>query len=139
MDELLVAIIKLIIRGIASLTEHEAADKLVTSVHRKPTKPAMQVKPAPAPPRRSAVAAKGKLGSARSSPARPVVVATERGRSIVDRPLSEPAARATSLSARTSPATQIAEALRSQKNLATALAMTELLMKPVALRRVESN
>jgi hypothetical protein len=135
MDELLVLIIKLIIRGIGSASAPKpmlGAPKSIT--------PAPPVgKPAAAPAHRAPLSAKGNPAASRSAPARPVAIPAGRGRRIVDGPPMEPVARTGSLPAQASPSSQIAEALRSRKNLATAMVMTELLMKPVALRRADSN
>jgi hypothetical protein len=134
MDELLVLIIKLIIRGIGSAR----APKPMLGAPKSITPPPPMGKPAAAPARRAAVTAKGKPPTGRSAPARPVIAA-ERTRKIVDGPRLESVGGVVSRSGQASPSSQIAEALRSQKNVATALLMTELLMKPVALRRADSN
>ncbi len=127
MDELLVFIIKLIIRAVNSASESNSARKAAARVPAAPA-PIVAATPVATRGRQAAVAARGKR-LPRSAPAPQAVTSTKRAAT------AEPAAAAPA----TSPATQIAEALRSRKNIATALMMTELVLPPVALRRGASN
>jgi hypothetical protein len=135
MDELLVLIIKMIIRGIGSAS----APKPMLGAPKSIAPPPPTGKSALTPGRRATLSAKGKPATARSAPVRPVVVTADRARRIVDGPPMESIAGVVSRSTQASPSSQIAEALRSKKNLVAAVVMTELLMKPVALRRTDSN
>jgi len=128
MDELLVLIIKLIIRGLSSTSERAPKPMLGAAKPIAPPPPIGKVVSAPG--RRGGVPAKGKPGPARSAAAQPVVAAASPRAS---------AESARTISATRSASAQIAETFRSQKNLAAAMVMTELLMKPVALRRAGSN